>query len=265
MKLETRGPQVGPCNICGTVDRLTEDHIPPKGVPRVGQAYLSRLVDTLGAEKPGKGARLFQNGVKYRSICRSCNGDLLGATYDPHLINFCREVDIAFRDRVHLPTDFIVRPNRLFRSVVGHLLAHGVGLHRTGPFPAIKSDYFLNPTKAFPENLRLYCWVYPYQRQVIARWMTSIFDIRFRTTPFVFSIAKFFPVAWLCADGELPPHVPSGVIRVDQLSTENIDDRATITLSPSNVPPPIWPEAPSGNGIVLLNRLGTVAIPRGSR
>jgi len=253
MRLETRGPEIGPCNICGKIGKLTEDHIPPKGVPRVGQAYATSLVAALGAEKVGKGSRLFQSGVKYRSICRACNGDLLGAAYDPHLIKFCRDVDVAFRNRLYLPQDFELLPNRVFRSVVGHLLAHGVGLHRKGPLPAAKSDYFLAPSQAFPAELRLYCWLYPYHRQVMGRWMSRIFDNRWKETPFVFSIAKYFPVAWLCASGDLPPYIPPGVVRVDTLSTGSIDDLATITLNPSDVPPPDWPEAPGDNGIVFLN------------
>lgn len=35
MRIQTRGRDGGPCNLCGAVARLTEDHIPPKGVPRV--------------------------------------------------------------------------------------------------------------------------------------------------------------------------------------------------------------------------------------
>lgn len=253
MRLETRGPEIGPCNICGKIAKLTEDHIPPKGIPRVGQAYATSLVAELGAEKVGKGSRLFQSGVKYRSICRACNGDLLGAAYDPHLINFCKQVDIAFRDRLYMPQDFEIQPNRVFRSVLGHLLAHGVSLHRTGPFPAAKSDYVIDPGQAFPPDLRLYCWLYPYHRQVMSRWMSRIFDLRWRETPFIFSIAKYFPVAWLCGTSDLPTHIPAGVIRVDTLSTTAINDLATITFNPSHVPPPGWPEAPEDNGITLLN------------
>lgn len=262
MRMETRGPERGICNICGEMGKLTEDHIPPKGVPRVGQVYLSNLVESLGAEKAGKGSRLFQNGVKYRSICRVCNGDLLGAAYDPHLISFCRAVETTFRERLYLPQDFEVKQNRLFRSVIGHLLAHGVGLHRTGPFPSSKTDYFLDPKMSFPSDLRLYCWVYPYQRQVISRWMASIFDTRYSGESFIFSIAKFFPVAWLCSSAELPPYIQPGVVRVDSLATGDLDDTAVITLSPSNVPRPTWPEAPGDNGAVFLNRRGTVATPR---
>jgi hypothetical protein len=83
--------------------------------------------------------------------------------------------------------------------------------------------------------------------------MSRIFDLRWKETPFIFSISKYFPVAWLCATSDLPAYIPSGVIRVDTLSTTNIDDLATITFNPSHVPPPGWPEAPGDNGMTLLN------------
>jgi len=63
LRLQTRGPEFGKCNICGVPSKLTDDHIPPKGVPLVGQAFLQKLTDGLGADRNAKGKRLFQNGV----------------------------------------------------------------------------------------------------------------------------------------------------------------------------------------------------------
>ena len=260
-RLETRGPLIGVCNLCGVTARLTEDHIPPKGVPLVGQAYLERLSDTLGAERNQRKGRLFQKGVKYRSICAKCNNERLGLHYDPVLIAFCKQVHSALTTRVHLSVEVQVQQNRLFRAVLGHLLAHGLEQHRLGSFSSQKTDYFLDPTAAFPADLKLYCWVYPYKAQVVARGLASIFDFRFRTEPFVFSIMKFFPVAWLCSTAELPDHASGRVTRVDQLSTCDIDDYATIILNPSNLPSPRWPEAPGKNGVVFHNDHGTVASP----
>ena len=261
VRLETRGPEIGICNLCGANARLTEDHIPPKGVPLVGQAYLERLTDTLGVERNRRSGRIFQRGVKYRSICAKCNNELLGQAYDPTLIRFCKEVHSSLSDRVYISADIRVQQNRLFRSVVGHLLAHGVGQHRMGPFPSQKNDYFLDDSAIFPSDLRLYCWAYPYKAQVVARGLASIFDFRFKSEPFVFSILKFFPVAWLCSTADLPAHASGQVTRVDHLSTVDINDYATISLNPSNIPHPRWPEAPGKNGAVFHNDHGTVARP----
>lgn len=261
VRLETRGPEIGACNLCGVLTRLTEDHIPPKGVPLVGQAYLERLSASLGAERNQRSGRLFQRGVKYRSICAKCNNELLGHDYDPTLISFCKAVHAALADRVYLPSVFRVQQNRLFRSIIGHLLAHGLNLHRMGPFSSQKTDYFLDPSLPFPADLRLYCWIYPYKVQVVARGIGSIFDFRFKQEPSVFSVVKFFPVAWMCSNADLPPQALSQIVRVDQLSSGDIDDYAEIALSPSNIPHPRWPEAPGDNGAVFHNDLGTIARP----
>lgn len=261
VRLETRGPEVGVCNLCGTSARLTEDHIPPKGVPLVGQAFLERLTDTLGVERGSSKGRIFQRGVKYRSICAKCNNELLGQAYDPVLISFYKDVHSSLSDRIYVSIDVMVQQNRLFRSVVGHLLAHGVGQHRTGPFQSQLNDYFLDASAVFPPNLRLYCWVYPYKAQVVARGLASIFDFRFKSESLIFSILKFFPVAWMCSTADLPEYVSDQVIRVDHISTANLNDHATITLNPSNIPHSRWPEAPGKNGVVLHNDQGTVARP----
>ena len=262
VRIETRGPEIGICNICGLTSRLTDDHIPPKGAPLVGQAYLERLSDTLGATKIRSEGRIFQRGVKYRSICAACNTKLLGIFYDPTLIDFCKRVHAELPKRVHAPFTLHVQQNRLFRSVVGHVLAHGLGRHRMGPFSSDKTDYFLDQALSFPRNLRLYCWLYPYKPQVVARGFSSIFDFRFEQESGVYSILKFFPLGWLCSDFDLPAIVASQVIRVDQLATDNIDDFCDITFSPSNIPPPRWPEAPGKNGATFLHSdFGTIASP----
>lgn len=260
-RLETRGPAVGVCNICGVNAKLTDDHIPPKGVPRVGQVYLDRLSVALGAKEASRQARMFQRGVKYRSICADCNNVLLGSHYDPTLVAFCQNVQSAVTDLAYAPTSIRVQQNRLFRSVIGHLLAHGLNTHRTGTLVARKTDYFLDTTQAFPSELRLYCWVYPYRPQVVARGLGTVFDFATQRDPVICSILKFFPLAWMCSIGDLPGNETHDVIRVDHLSTGALDDTTEIVIAPSILPPSRWPEAPRVNGAVLHNDLGTIGYP----
>lgn len=261
MRLQTRGPEEGICNICGQFSRLTDDHIPPKGVPLVGQAYLSRLTDTLGAERPRKAVRLFQRGVKYRSICARCNNDVLGAKYDPVLITLCTELHSVLQREVHLPVAISIPINRLVRSFVGHILAHGVGEHRVGELASRLTEYFQDDSQPFPHSLRAYCWVYPYKAQVVAHGLGSIFDFQFARDAFVFSLSKFYPVAFMCAIADLPASEAAHVTRIDQLTSVHIDDHARVAFSLPFVPGGRWPEAPGKNGAVFHNSRGTVATP----
>lgn len=168
MRLVTRGAKTGQCNICGKYGPLTEDHIPPKGVPRLGQVAMMNLIDMLAAERPSKSTRYSQDGVKYRTICSDCNSGLLGARYDPELISMANYITDYVSSRLYLPPqlEVLIKPNRLCRSVVGHLLAHRVDSYREGDVISGLTDYFLDETADFPNDLKLYYWVYPYKDQV---------------------------------------------------------------------------------------------------
>ena len=261
MKLNTLGPEEAICNICGIFSRMTKDHIPPKGVPLVGQAYLERLTDTLGADRSARSPKLFQRGIHYRTICEICNSKILGSEYDPVLVNFCKELHSALGKKVHLPISAPVKINRLIRAFVGHLIAHRLGSHRTGKLYSEITDYFINKTTAFPSNLRAYCWVYPYKSQVIAHGIGSIFDHRQPSSSGVFSLMKFYPLGFLCSINDLPEKEASQLTRIDHLTTNSIDDLADINLNISYIPHGRWPEAPGENGAVFHNASGTSASP----
>jgi len=260
-RLETRGPESGICNICGVLSRLTNDHVPPKGVPLVGQSYLEKLTDSLGAERSRKTGRIFQRGVKYRSLCSKCNNVLLGGAYDPTLIGLCKEVHSTLSLRVHLPITLTLRINRLVRAFVGHILSHGLGQHRLGTFSSQLTDYFLDESFPFPEDLRAYCWIYPYKAQVVAHGLGSIFDFRSSSDPFVFSLIKFYPVGFMCSIAALPDKEAHLVTRIDNLTSGHIDDEKHVVLNRSRIPSGRWPEAPGKNGVVFHNGIGTVANP----
>lgn len=252
-RFETRGPEVGTCNLCGAHARLTDDHIPPKGVPRVGQAHLMELVDMLGADRPTRGARLFQSGVKYRSICRTCNNERLGGRCDPALVQFCQAIHAALGQRLYLPIDVTTPLNRVVRGIVGHLLAHDVQTYRRGEVLAALTDYFNEDSAPFPERLQLHAWLYPYNDQVITKAAAGFFDFRYQQSALLFLLIKFYPVGFLITDGVLPP-VPWHASRLDPLLTPAIDDVRLVRLSASALPPHRWPEAPSDHGAIIHTR-----------
>ena len=240
---------------------MTEDHIPPKGVPLVGQAYLERLTDTLGAERSAKSPRLFQRGVKYRTICAECNNELLGGDYDPVLVKFCKELHSALGQQIYRPVSITVKINRLIRAFIGHLIAHRIGNYRTGNFYSDITDYFLNNSGQFPNSLRAYCWVYPYKSQVVAHGLGSIFDYRNSGSSVIFSLMKFYPIGFLCSIEDLPEIEASQLTRIDHLTTIAIDDAVDVNLNISYIPHGRWPEAPGEHGAVFHNASGTSARP----
>lgn len=66
--LKTKGPKFGKCNICAEPAKLSEDHVPPKGVIRFPRMQLYNIASSLNAEAAAKQrGRQFQQGVKFRS------------------------------------------------------------------------------------------------------------------------------------------------------------------------------------------------------
>ena len=249
MRLQTRGPEVGVCNICGNTAKLTEDHIPPKGCPRVGQAYLMDIMELIGTKSEKRSRRFFKNGVKYRSICSNCNNVLLGSYYDPELINFSYNLKEQIESRLFLPIEIKTWLNKVIRSVMGHLIAHGIDMHRKGDYFELLTDYFLNPSAPWPTGLKLYCWPYPSNDQVVIR-IACYASVRTGVPNSIFTLIKFFPIAFLITSDE-PPESSFSYTRIDSLLSANIDDEILVTLPIANIPRIRWPEAPDKFGMIL--------------
>ena len=219
------------------------------------------LIDFIGAERPKKYQRLFQNGVKFRSICGFCNNKRLGSDYDPELISFTTQLAAQLGTRLFVPISVPSKQNRLARSVVGHFLAHGIGMHRRGEAINTLTDYFLDETATFPSSLGLYYWLYPYNDQVVTNGAAGFFDFRTQKDPIFFMLMKFFPVSFLITQGKLPS-VSYHVERIDNFLTSGIDDTVSVKVDVSRIPPRRWPEAPDDNGMVMHTKGATGAVRR---
>lgn len=263
MRVITKGPRVGPCNICGTPGPLTEDHIPPKGASRLSQVAMMNIVDLLSVQRPNKSTRFSQDGVKYRTLCAKCNNERLGRGYDPTLISLTNDIRVYLESALHLPAEMRIpiKPNRLVRCVVGHLLAHGVGEHRNGTIMERLTDYFLNESLPFPEELKLYYWVYPFNDQVIVKGAGV--SLHYWNSFAVFMLLKFFPLSFFFVFDE-PPVWKLPFERLDTMLTNRIDDEFIISVNFTGLPPQRWPEAPGKSGMVLYGEGATGAIPRAS-
>jgi len=211
----------------------------------------------LGGERAARENRYFQRGVNYRSLCARCNSELLGARYDPVLIEFTRQIDRFISQRLYLPLEILTQPNKFVRSVVGHLVAHGLQLHQAGSFFSDMSRYFLNERAVLPNAYRMHCWLYPYNDQFVSQCNARL------THPggdFILqSILKFYPVAFTLMQGGAP-EVRSGLTRLDPLLSIDINTQAIIEITLSALPPKRWPEAPGPDEAVMHTPLSLGAI-----
>lgn len=259
--IRTLGPTTGECNICGARGVLTEDHVPPKGSPRLGAHELYRIHDALGLHKPAdKKGRLFNRGVKHRSICPECNNHLLGARYDPSLIGLAMEVShhlesVLMRPSIaHIP----MRPHLVARSVVGHLLAVEHSRRAAGEMEEAMARYFLDETLNWPDDLRFTSWVYPYRRQVSMRG-TGYMRLHTQAHSF-FYLLKFYPLAFLISTGGLSPE--GDCLQRHFERPMALNDESIFRLRLDTFVHPLWPEAPDDEGMLLMGSGSMVAFDK---
>lgn len=260
-RIETRGPARGQCNICGEEARLTVDHVPPRSCRVIGNGELRSLVERLAPDsRPPRGARQLQNGVSYRSLCTHCNTEMLGGEYDPALAEFCARVRAIAESRLELPDALTVRvrPQRVIRSLLGHMAAQGVNRYLKGPITEPLRDYLLDSTAALPEAIRVYYWLYPFRGQVLVR---DAVRIRMGSDdPILFWLLKFSPLAFMATFDETGD-AASRLTRLDPYGCEPIDTEVDVSLALRPLVHEFWPEAPDGDGAVMYGQQAHFAQP----
>ena len=265
-RINTRGPKNGPCNICGLVGGLTEDHVPPKGLPGVGQHELYRLHQTFGVDPVGQG-RHFQRGVTYRTLCHKCNSVLLGGSYDPALIELAKTVVAELRRGTYATQELQVRfrPNLVARAAAGHLLAIGVESPAAGVAETAMCDFFRDTARPLPSHLEFHVWVYPSNRRVMIRGAVRQ-GLLGEGGLLHFFLLKFFPLALMFTfDSSL--ELPSAVRSLAAARGLRLGDEMDLVLPVRGVPLTSWPEFPTDDdsAICLHGEQSAVAFPRRQR
>jgi hypothetical protein len=261
IKIATRGPPAGECNICGVYGPLTQDHTPPKGCIGVGQVEMNHIVSQLSAEKQDRKGRFSQNGIKYRTLCRRCNNSLLGAKYDLALRSFVNTVGTYLKTTLHLPAQMSVngQPQQIMRAVLGHIAAQGVGRYQKGPDTEPLRDYFLDGAAPLPDWINVYYWTYPYQEQVVVRDCAYL-DLRINK-PFVIWLLKFFPVAFLVSWNEPSEH-HFELTNLAQWRAAPLEESVELFVQLRPALHQWWPEAPTEHSVVVYGQEGLVATGR---
>lgn len=260
-RINTKGPLSGPCNICGEVGPLTEDHTPPKGCGRISQMEARRLSDTLSAAGASVSQpRRFQAGIYYRSICTRCNG-LMGNDYDPVLAQLCAQVrSVANSSLLLRPmTRLTTKPQAVMRSILGHLMAQGINRYAKGPLTEPLRDYMLNQTASLPAPIRFYYWFYPYREQVLVRDAGRL-EIAIKTS-LVFWLMKFFPLAFFITFNE-PNDRVYVLANLDEYGNEPFECVREIVLPIFPLVHAKWPEAPNDGSLILYGEQALSGMPR---
>lgn len=262
-KIKIYGPEIGYCNICERYEKLTEDHVPPRGSAKIGAVEIRTLSDYFSPEK--RFFHLSQKGLLIRSICAICNNKRLGEFYDPHLnkishavkklIKAHNERSLLWPHKIRLT----ITPQRVARAVVGHLLAGSLSADEMNtPIKASMPDglrtYFLNPSAAFPDQLEIFYWLYLSNVQKILK--TFAVAIPGNSHLIISEILKFFPLAyWVIWDK--PADIKIDLPKLTQNKQIALDETNEIEIDFQNIPHKNWPENPDDNMIILYREDGT--------
>lgn len=250
--IETRGPKQGICNICGVDGPLSEDHTPPQGCIKVTQVELHHIMQILSVELPKSKGRVSQNGVKYRTLCSHCNSGLLGTKYDPIFIEFVNELGDYLKSKIHLPLTIKIKtkPQKLMRSLLGHMAAQGVNRYQKGNITEQFRDYILDETCDLPDSLNVYFWPYPYKRHVMARDCTLLDTMI--DEPVSIWFIKFFPVAFMVTIDEPKGYEFNEIGCLSSYRSIKIDEEIDVSINLKKIIHPHWPELPISNNLFLI-------------
>jgi len=252
------GPIEGKCNICGEQCVFTEDHVPPKGSIEVTKRDLHLLTSYMAPKRIRP--RHMQDGIKFRTLCSTCNNERLGKDYDPYLIEFSRNIltvlNAKRKERLVIPNKMVVKgkPQRIARAVVGHLLAAYIRPNMavkpdSAPFPDILRSYFLDPLSPLPAEVDIRYWVYTGDAQVIIRHFGLTLLGGHGTV--VGDLLKYYPLAfWVvfkCPTGVKLQQQPL-VLKKDI----SLNKKCRLPVDFSHAPRSNWPEEPDDGEVVLL-------------
>lgn len=198
------------------------------------------------------------DGIKFKTLCSRCNSDLLGGKYDPALREFVNGVTSCLQSLLYLPETIGVvgQPQKIMRSILGHLSAQGDKRYLKGPNTEAFRDYFLDESLPLPTGIKVYYWVYPFHPQILIKDCAYL-DLSTRSSVAIW-VMKFFPVAFL-ATWQAELEQGFGLPSFDPWRYAQINDKATLPLHLTQIIHPDWPEKPTDNSVLLYGQEAMVA------
>lgn len=230
--LKRKRNQFDYCNICGKKKNLTWDHVPPKSTGNNSEIITNRFGE--GLPRSNSYQKKYQSGIKFRTICEECNGNLLGY-YDIEYKKFIEDIKYILNANLLLPNtiNLTVKINKICRAICGHFLAAKDFYDNESVIDNELRKYVLNPNLSGKNVAKLYYWLYPYNTVLIIRdVVTSSYTGQVAFPSNCISIINSFPLAIILDDGEESQCKLNNLMC---LTSENIEDTVNISLDLSSV------------------------------
>jgi len=238
----------GICNICLKEANLTWDHVPPKSGIELTAVEMQTILQRF--TKDNNKFLISQNGVKYRTICKSCN-EFLGTTYDRVLNEFSKTVSIYLKSNLILPKiiNHKTKPNLLVKAIIAHLISAKAEIDDVS-FDKKFREFILNKNSIIPKDIHIFYWIYPYKNIIVIRDFLMP-TIRGRFKEFSsFHLLKYFPVAYLVSDSKYYENLPD----ITKYCNNDIDLETDIQINLERVESYNWPEIIDNGNIFLSGK-----------
>ncbi|MBI1807001.1 MAG: hypothetical protein HYR76_08130 [Ignavibacteria bacterium] len=236
--LKNKREQFGACNICGKDSPLTWDHVPPKGGIELTPVQMESVFRVLTGNNEGFKAAHSQNGVKYRTICKSCN-ETMGRRYDAALNEFALSVGRYLKTQLSLPPiiQHNTRPAALIRGILGHLVSAKIERDEAVLDKQI-SPLILDESLPIPDDIHIFYWIFPYDFICIVRDVAIVSLTDPTKSIHYCHFIKYFPIAYLVSNK--PAY--DGLEELTKFRNASIDDEIAIPIRLNQVKPIHWPE-----------------------
>ncbi|MBI5634981.1 MAG: hypothetical protein HZA15_16050 [Nitrospirae bacterium] len=245
--VDTKRVKVGPCNICKRHDELTWDHVPPKGGIDLSAVEMEKVFELFVGQEETKFSES-QNGVKYRTICKSCN-ETIGHRYDPALNEFSLTVGRYLKSGLSFPrvVHHRARPAAMIRAILGHLVAAKIEIDDC-LFDRDVREFVFDESKPVPKDLFIFYWLYPYEQSITMRdfAMPAVRGDFSKNIGFC-HVLKYFPVGYLVIDK--PGY--EGLDELTQHRLLSVDEEVEIPIRLDRVEHSHWPEIVDDGNIVF--------------
>lgn len=182
------------CNLClKKVDRLSDDHIPPKGWMTPRRVVIESYPE--GSAQDIFRSTTSHNGLKFKTLCPDCN-NILGARYDKALKKFTESITRVVQSPFNVLKSFSVeaQPSLIVKAILGHILAAKTGDCKTSIDEDIRR-YVLGLDKILLSKIKVYYWYFPYDTVIIS--LDKIACDILEGSHAHFSVLKYYPVAFL--------------------------------------------------------------------
>jgi hypothetical protein len=243
----------GVCNICQCRKRLTFDHVPPAGCDNREDVEVSPMYSVLTSVAQEDKPTIIQNGLKYRTICKSCN-EFLGSHYDPALIGLAKFVGAARMSTLTLPRHLSIRtrPAAIFRGILGHLVAAKIDM-LSSLFDEEVRPCILDETIPIPEKYHLHYWIHPYWTTIVMRDTGSLnLAMNSPIQSIFFQLLKFFPLGFCVLDRSDITSPP----RFGNFNAVNPSEFRDISIDLHEVRELHFPEGPTDTRATFFGRGG---------